>query len=101
MGDVVPALGGDTSIETLPPEEAERVASVVSALLAASFVHETGHAVGLTADDPDRFHLLGDNGCRMESGGNLDFLERARLSAEPLRWCPSSADYLESILPAR
>lgn len=101
LGDVVPALGVDSSIETLPAEEAERVASVVSALLATTIVHETGHAVGLTADDPERFHLEGDNGCWLDSGGNLDFFERARLSEEPLRWCPTNADYLESILPPR
>lgn len=101
LGDVVPALGGDTPIDMLPPEEAERVASVVAALLATSIVHETGHAVGLTADDPDRSHLVGDNGCRMDNGGNVDFLERTRLSQEPLRWCPASADYLASILPPR
>lgn len=101
LGDVVPALGGDVSMEAVPPEEAERVASIVSALVATSIVHETGHAVGLTADDSERSHLVGDNGCRMDNGGNVDFLERARLSEEPLRWCPASADYLESILPPR
>ena len=101
LGDVVPALGGDVSIETLPADEAERVASVVAALLASSIVHETGHAVGLTADDPERAHLVGDNGCVMDNGGNVDFLERARLAEEPLRWCPASADYLASILPPR
>ena len=100
LGDVVPGLGGDRSIESLPPDEAERVASVFSALVASSIVHETGHAVGLTADDSERFHL-GDNGCWMDNGGNIDFLERARLSEEPLRWCPESAEYLASVLPPR
>jgi len=99
LGDVVPDLGGELSIDALPADEAERVASVVSALLATSIVHETGHAVGLTVDASGAFHLAGDNGCRMESGGNVDFLERARLSEEPLRWCPVNADYLASVLP--
>jgi hypothetical protein len=79
--------------------EAERIASLVGALLADSVVHLTGHAVGLTATDPQRWHNVGDNGCFMDLGGSRDYAERAGRPGAGSVWCPENAAYLSAILP--
>ncbi len=95
-----PAASGEVSGEGPRAVALAQAVRVLGNLLGSTISHETGHALGLSAES-GAFHNIGDNpGWIMDAGQFRPFGERAELPGEgPAVFSPANRQYLEEVLP--